>query len=275
MTIKEINENISKNLDFICLKKKMDKSEFIKDLINHFSSANASMKIGKEIIYQMVNGGRKNNRNEDPVPVSFGIDRIHAVCEYLGVSIDGLISRDKPLSPDTDLQGACKYTRLSEEAIGTLRNRWVSINKDTESEWTKQLNDLITGFLLQYNNALFEYRTAVHEETENLDYFDECIQKRWKSFSRNNSPEWAMEEERVVEELMYRFKEYAGKRKTALFEIQEIAVGYAKTYTKTEEVEKKEGILRNKVMEHGEAFFPCFTEEVERGTRNGEHNENK
>lgn len=119
MTLQEINHNIAANLARIYQEGGTNKAEFIKDLITHFSdSSNPS--VSKETIYQMVNGGRKRSEDEDLSPVSFGIEKLHAVSEYLGVSIDGLISNDRPLTNDPEVPAICEYTGLNEKSILTL-----------------------------------------------------------------------------------------------------------------------------------------------------------
>lgn len=273
MTIKEINENISKNLDFICLKKKMDKSEFIKDLINHFSSANASMKIGKEIIYQMVNGGRKNNRNEDPVPVSFGIDRIHAVCEYLGVSLDGLIGDNKPLSSDIDLQAVCKYLRLDEEAVETLRDRPVLSLKRHEETSNSILNNLLIEFLPGLHSGFLTYWNYCEKEAGILkrikNEFKEAKERitKYEYTDENGIKEDASTCMRLYDE----FHTAIGARRGLLYDVPTVTLKY------TSKALNVSGLIESEeeVSELIDGWFDHVILLEGEGERDGEHNEDK
>lgn len=262
MTLQEINQNIAANLDRICQEKGMDKAEFIKDLITHFSDMNYP-NVSKETIYQMVNGGRKRNERKDLSPVSFGIEKLHAVSEYLGISIDGFISNDKPLTNDPEIQAICEYTGLYESSIKKFHQEYKSkikfyttgrfANEEDLKETNIQFNNIILDLLFDINTLITNYKTNSQVEKNTISSFNSSIKDMIDDLKKNkHNSEWFFDHVDDIYDIRENIRDVIKDRRCSLLDLQELILGYAKRNANTAEIqhiEKENDDLINTYIE--------------------------
>jgi transcriptional regulator with XRE-family HTH domain len=262
MDKEKININISRHLQEYLEKHNIIQTHFIKEVCEEKKLLGASQ------LSEMCRGYRNGKGDSFS---NYGIESISELCDYLGYSIDGFISDDKPLSPDTELQAVCKYLRLDEEAVIALRDRDIETPPVQEPLDTFFLNELVAHVLPALNQKVMNYWLFcdVHEPRE-LD----AIEKEATSMKKRlSSGEIFPDDKETAGIIEMRLSMSTAMRIGRLYDIQMQVTKHINKLLDFSELEKREAELQKIVGICCEQSIS--SESKKEGVRDGEHKENK